>query len=133
MVCDGSDAVNGKMYILGGGWDRLIVQQFGQEQVINLAVKLMIPWYDTNRRIPFRIMVRDENDVPLIPDDMGGELEVGRPPGYSAEESIPFFMPLGVKVAIDRPKRLVFTLSVGGAEVGRTAIRVIAPPGPSPR
>ena len=129
MVCDGAHAVEGKLYILGGGWDRLILSNFGQEQVINLVLKLLIPWMDTNQRLPFKLDIVDENGIPALPEPIGGQLEVGRPSGYTADEAIPFMVPIGVKLLFDRPKRLIFTLYVNDAEVASTSLRAIPPPG----
>ena len=82
LLCDWAEAVNGKLYIMGGGWTRAVA---GQPIVLALAVKLGVPWEDANKRIPIRVSLLTEDGQPVKVGDrtveIDGEMEVGRPAG----------------------------------------------------
>src|SRR5450756_8364 len=67
LVADGADAVGGKLYLLGGGWDRLMVPQLPGPPAVPFAVALGInvPWNLTNRKLGFSVDVLDA-DLSLI-------------------------------------------------------------------
>ncbi len=81
LVADGADAVGGKLYLLGGGWDRLMVPQLPGPPAVPFAVALGInvPWNLTNRKIGFRAYPRRTP----APHD---ELLIGRPYDPRSEE-----------------------------------------------
>lgn len=82
LLCDWAEAVNGKLYIMGGGWSRAVV---GQPVPLALAIKLGVPWDEANKRIPIRVSLLTEDGKAVNVDDkpvvIDGELEVGRPAG----------------------------------------------------
>jgi hypothetical protein len=85
LLCDAAQSINGKLYILGGGWS------IGGPGPITmgLAVKLEVPWDDANKKHTFRFALVDSDDRPVLvptpngdqPLEFGGEFEPGRPPG----------------------------------------------------
>ena len=85
LVADGADVVNGKLYLLGGGWDRLKVPQLPGPPAVPFAVAvgINVPWSLTNRKLGFSIDVLDA-DGGEVAQLAGGEFEVGRPPGLRA-------------------------------------------------
>jgi hypothetical protein len=96
LLCDWAQEVNGKLYIQGAGWDRLVA-----DQLVNVAVAVLVevPWDQTNRRHTLRGYLRTQDgEAFLTPDDAPVELslefEVGRPPGmrHGASVHAPFTM-----------------------------------------
>jgi hypothetical protein len=79
LLADRAEAVNGKLYLMGGGWDRLAVPDPNGPVPISLAVGVLIPWSATNDPHPFRVYFETEDGTPLQPQ-VGGEINVGRPP-----------------------------------------------------
>ncbi len=132
MVCDGAQAVGGKLFILGGGWDRLMIGAFPLKHGLHLAVKLAIPAIDANQPLPLRVEVADENGRPPLEENgepfqpLLGQLEVGRPAGYAANEDIPFLLTMGATLYIRAPERYTFTLYIRDRRVAQTSIRAIA-------
>lgn len=125
MICDGVQAVQGKLYVLGGGWDRLFVAKFPTEHTVSLAVKLAIPFQDTNERLPLRMEVLGEDGQPVVPEPLSAEVEAGRPAGFRANDFIPFFIPIQTKLTIARPGLIVFRLYVQGKFVAETSFRAV--------
>jgi len=125
LVADGADAVNGKLYLLGGGWDRLKVPQLPGPPAVPFAVAtgINVPWSLTNRKLRFSIDVVDADggDVAQL---AGGEFEVGRPPGLRAGTQQRFQITVPAQPHFGRPGRYVIRCSVDGLELGHTAIEV---------
>lgn len=101
LLCDAAEAINGKLYILGGGWSLT-----GPQPVPSaLAIKVDVPWTEANRKIPVVIELLDADDQPfLVQDPLGNpqplkvnmEIEVGRPPGLKAGTPLDATVAFGV-------------------------------------
>lgn len=129
LVADAADSVNGKLYLLGGGWDRLKVPQLPGTPAVPFAVALGInvPWSLTNRKISFSVDVLDA-DGGEVGQLAGGEFEVGRPPGLRAGTPQRFQVTMPAQPQFGAEGRYVIRCSVDGAELGHTAIEVSAAP-----
>ncbi len=91
LLCDAAQAVNGKMYILGAGWNLTGPQPSPSA----LAVQIDVPWDQANHqhKIVFRLVTEDAEPV-LGPTPQGdkpvqieAEFEVGRLPWPSARHT----------------------------------------------
>lgn len=90
LLADAAQSVGGKLYILGGGWS---VAGPGPVTMA-IALKVEVPWDQTNRQHQVRIDLVTEDGHPVtIPHNPGEEpqpvefeagFEVGRPPGLRA-------------------------------------------------
>ena len=127
LVADGADAVGGKLYLLGGGWDRLKVPQLPGPPAVPFAVALgiSVPWSLTNRKIGFSVDVQDA-DGGEVAQLAGGEFEVGRPPGLRAGTSQRFQITVPAQPQFSAEGRYVIQCSVDGEVLGHTAIEVSA-------
>jgi hypothetical protein len=87
LLADSAQAVEGKLYILGGGWSVI-----GPEPLSSaIALKIDVPWDQSNRRHKFEftlldgdgnpVLIRPAPEAPAQAIQIGGEFEVGRPPG----------------------------------------------------
>lgn len=133
LLCDAAQEVGGKLYILGGGWSVIWIPNVPTP--VALAVKLAVPWDETNRPHEVRAQLLTEDgepvDVGAGPMAAGGNVEVGRPPGLKPGTAIdvPFALQFG---AIPfSPGGYVWELEVNGDVVARTPFRVMPglPPG----
>lgn len=135
-VADGAHAVNGKLYVLGGGWSHLWLPEFPGRPPIPFAVALAlkVPWNATNRKFPWRLELRDGQGQ-VVGDEVvaWGEFEQGRPPGLrpGADQRVVFSIPVGSE--FPAPGSYTFVLVVGDDELGKTLIELgEAGPMPSP-
>jgi hypothetical protein len=96
-LCDFAEALNGKLYIMGGGWT---ICAPGPRNLA-LAIKVLVPWDKTNEKHKLKLILQDKDghtiDIgspprPVISD---GEFEVGRPP------NTPKGAPLDFAIAIN--------------------------------
>lgn len=100
LLADAAQTVDGKLYILGGGWS-VTGPQPGPSA---LAMKLEVPWSQTNRRHRWLMRLEDADGRPvLLPGPEGdrpvvvdGDFEVGRPPGLA--EGTPIDLPIAVNL-----------------------------------
>ncbi len=94
LLCDAAQSVNGKFFILGGG-----LSQIGPKpQPVALALHLEVPWDQADRKIPWKIVLLDEDGQPALVGDkpvaLGGSFTARRRDGLAPGS------PLGVALAI---------------------------------
>lgn len=87
LLADWAEAINGKLYIQGGGWSRTAVPQ-GMPFTFSVAVKLDVEWTEANERQHLRISLLTQDGEPYLPDGahpvvLETDIEVGRPPGLA--------------------------------------------------
>lgn len=119
LLADAAQAVDGKLYILGGGWS---IAGPGAVSMA-IALKLEVPWDRTNERHHWQLDLVDGDGHPVLvqtgegaaPLNVAGELEVGRPVGVAPGT------PIDVPMAINLPplplppgRRLVWRLTIDG-------------------
>ena len=125
LVADAAEAVGGKLYMLGGGWDRLLVPALPGPPAAPFAVAIGInvPWTLTNRKLSLSVDVLDA-DGGHIAKLAGGEFEVGRPPGLRAGTSQRFQIAMSARPQFEAAGRFVIQCSVDGEVLGHAAIEV---------
>ena len=79
ILADAAEVVGGKLYLMGGGWDRLTVNSQPAKKNLAVALALRVPWHETNRQHAFRIDMTDEDGKQIV--SVNGATEVGRPAG----------------------------------------------------
>jgi hypothetical protein len=126
MVADGAQAVGGKLYILGGGWDRIMLPEFpGTAQLpFYVVFSISVPYALTNRKINFGVSIHD-SDGELVDEPAQGQLEQGRPPGLrpGTPQRIPFAAALNP--LFPTPGRYVIRVTADGDPAGEAAIEVV--------
>lgn len=95
LLADAAQAVEGKLYILGGGWSVT-----GPEpSPMAVAVKIEVPWDLANQVHDVELTLLDEDGQPApegAPLRIDGRVEVGRPPGLARGTALD--VPLAVSV-----------------------------------
>jgi len=91
LLADAVQEANGKLFVLGGGWDRLVLS--GPETKappMALACRIIVPWLDTNRLLRFLIHLQDSDGNELL-GNINIDINVGRPPQLDpgADQAIP--------------------------------------------
>jgi hypothetical protein len=127
LVADGAHVVGGKLYVLGGGWDRLTVPQLpGQPATpFAVAVGVRVPWGLTNRKLGFTMDVLDA-DGGEVARLAGGEFEAGRPPGLRVGAPQRFQLAVPAAPEFPEPGTYVIRCTVDGETLGQTTIEVTA-------
>ena len=130
MLADSAQAVEGKLYILGGGWN--LTAGGGPSAV---AVVLNVSWDLANTRHEWRLELIDSDDQPVLiegqeePVAAWGAFEVGRPAGLPTGTEL--ISPLAVNIGpLPLPSgRFVWRLLIDGQpiETARLAFNVMQP------
>lgn len=117
LLCDAAQAVEGKLYILGAGWNSI------SPAPVPFAIALLIdvPWDEANRghRFELRLVDGDGQAVTPVggnmPLSVGGDFEVGRPDGLreGSELRMPFAITFG-PVSLPAGQRYVWELIIDG-------------------
>ena len=128
VAADAAQAVNGKLYILGGGFDRINMPTQPFEFRFELALLIEVPWTATNEPYQLVVELLDADGQP-VGYRAEVEMETGRPPGSRRGAS--FTVPLALPVFAEFPGPGRYTLrgSINGIEQEqRVSIEAIAPP-----
>lgn len=129
LLCDFAEALNGKLYITGGGWNRVIkVQPIS----CSVAIMLSIPWNKANEKHRLRLSLQTE-DGAVVPDAEGkdvaitGEFETGRPAGVKPGSDLK--NPIAIRLnGLDLDfGGYAFVLEIDGTEIARTPFTVEQP------
>jgi len=111
MIADAAEVVGNKLFLMGGGWDRLTVREkFPMARQIGIAFAISIPWLETNEKRPFVIKLLTE-DGPTL-HEVGGQLEVGRAPGIAPGADQRVQMAVTMNLTFQGPGRFVVEATV---------------------
>jgi hypothetical protein len=127
ILADHAEIVGGKLYLMGGGWDRLTVNtDFPLTKPIGLAAAFRVPWNETNQPQNVEIEIQTEDGGSV--GKMGAQFEVGRPPGMKAGQSQRFQLAANLPLTLAGPGSYVIVARVEGQEAGRVPFNVMAGP-----
>ena len=125
ILADSAQVVGNKLYLMGGGWDRLTVnKEFPAEQRIGIALALKVPWNRTNERHEFEIDIASEDAAPIA--KVGGTFEVGRPPGISPGQDQKIQLAVEANLKFTRPGSFVIVAKLDGKEGQRVPFHVMS-------
>ena len=127
ILADYAEIIGGKLYLTGGGWDRLTVNTgFPFTKPIGLAAAFRVPWNDTNR--PQNVEIEIQSDDGASIGKMGAQFEVGRPPGMKPGQSQRFQLAANLPLTLGAPGSYVVVARVEGQEASRVPFNVTAGP-----
>ena len=127
ILADAAEVVGAKLYMLGGGWDRLTVNSQPARQNIAVALAFWIPWFETNKQHSFQLEIADEDGKNLV--TMEGGFEVGRPPGLPHGQPQLIQLAMNSNVSFDRLGAYVITARASGGDARSTQFNVVPGPG----
>lgn len=108
LLADNAQAVSGKLYVLGGGWDRVAPVP----TMMAIVAIIGVPWDETNAKHKWTLALQRGDGGPFPvqtpagsqPLEVTSTFEVGRPPGIQKGQSLsvpialnvgPITLPLG--------------------------------------
>jgi len=119
LLADSAQAVDGKLYILGGGWSIT-----GPDPIPSaIAVKIEIPWDEANKKHALKLALVDADGRPVkvptptgeVPVELGTDFEVGRPPGLKPGTALDFVFAVNIgPLPLAPDGRYVWQLSIDG-------------------
>ena len=121
LLADAAQAVEGKLFVLGGGWSIT-----GPEpSPMALAIKIEVPWDQANQQHACRLELLDSDGQAVLVDTGEGEqpifieagFEVGRPAGV--KPGTPIDLPIALRLGplpLPPAGRFEWRLSIDGEE-----------------
>lgn len=128
IIADAVEAVNRKLYMMGGGWDRWTSPTYPSPMRLGIAVGLLVPWDETNERHRLRLSVIDGDGKPVIPE-IHGEIEVGRPPGMAPGSKQRALLTINAGFPLPRPGPYEVVVTAPAGEEKRVAFEAVLPAG----
>ncbi len=129
ILADYAEVVNGKLYLMGGGWDRRAVGDFRQIQAFSVAVGILIPWTETNRPLPLDVALRTADGAAVTPP-FQSQLTAGRPPYAIPGQKLRYLLAVNLQVPLPGPGEYVVEARVGNGPGKRVSFFVEALPAP---
>jgi hypothetical protein len=121
LLADAAEAVNGKLYILGGGWSVT-----GPDPApMAIAIKIEVPWDQGNDVHKLRLWLVDADGQPVEADGPEGEVpivldadfETGRPAGVKPGTPLDLTMAVTLgPLELEPGSRFEWRLSIDGVE-----------------
>jgi hypothetical protein len=119
MLADSAQAVDGKLYILGGAWNMLRFPTFPASLMVGIAVAIDVDWNETNRRHHLDIHFEDADGHEMEPR-IGADFEAGRPPGAIAGADLRIVLAVNGPLTVPAPGTYSAVATIGGQELART-------------
>lgn len=126
ILADRAEVLNGKLYMMGGGWDRLTLADLSQPTGINFAVGLQIPWNFTNQELTLTLSVESE-DGQGVHGDLRGSVNVGRPPDAIPGQSFHFVLAAGAPIKFPQYGGYRVVAAVGDGDPNQMIFYIVSP------
>ena len=130
LLADSAQAVDGKLYILGGAWNMLRFPEFPAQLIVGIAVAIDVDWNETNRRHHLDVHFEDADGKHMDPT-IGADFEAGRPPGSTPGTDLRIVFAVNGPLAIPAPGQYSAVASIGSQELARARFEAIQVKRPS--
>lgn len=135
LLADSVQAVRGKLFILGGGWDTLWVRQFpARHPSLAIGLRLRVPVSWKSETITLSVELQDADGKPVLPKPLAHEIRLPADPPQS-----PSATDFGLirsftfnNLRFESEGAYSFVISVDGEPVSRLRFTVRARPGSPP-
>ncbi len=68
LLADAVQAAQGKLYVLGGGWDTLFVPEFpARHASLGIGIRVRVPWSWTEQTVMIAVDLHDEDGGRVLP------------------------------------------------------------------
>jgi hypothetical protein len=95
LLCRSLEIVDNALSILGGGWSTIGFFGFpGVLQSFYVAVRLIVPFTETNYELEFEVRLEDGDGHNVLPHPLRPKVTVGRPVDLLRGEEQPVHLPL---------------------------------------
>ncbi len=131
VLADAATAADGKLYIHGGGWNRINVASFPVVYSFALGIQFRIPWTDTNVPCTIEFDVVDEDERSIFPDEakkIKGEITAGRPPDLIPGDDQVLSMGIRINPEFQHAGQYKAIMRLDGVPAQSAKFRVIAVP-----
>jgi hypothetical protein len=118
MLADHAESVNGKLYMVGGGWNVLRLPELPHEWGFHITLGLDVGWSETNQPHNLSVVIHDPDGVELG-EGLSADFETGRPPGMPAGQDQRLVMSIGTTATFSAAGPHAAVVQVNDEEIGR--------------
>jgi hypothetical protein len=121
-----AEAINGLLYLSGGGWTDVHRQIRGGNVPTNhfgIGLSIRIPWHETNEKHRFTLDVQNE-DASQVVVHAAGDMNVGRPPQLSPGSVQHAIFAINVDIVFPQPGGYRIIAIVDGKDTATWPFRV---------
>lgn len=111
ILTDAAQIADGKLFLIGGGWDTIGVNALPHRQKMAIALAIEVDWVETNERHALELEFATQDGELLV--KVEGTFEMGRPPGISAGQSQRVQLVLDAEIEFKDLGTYVITATVG--------------------
>jgi hypothetical protein len=104
LVADRAEVVNGKLYLMGGSWDRIQPAKFPHRMMLGIAIGVRIPFSHTDDQ--HKVSVEIQHDETRLVG-FEAKLTTGRPPGMAGMDML---VPMAFNIPLAIPEEGVVVL-----------------------
>ena len=124
LLADSAQAVDGKLYILGGAWNILRFPEFPAQLIVGIAVAIDVDWNETNRRHHLDVHFEDADGNAMDPQ-IGADFEAGRPPGATAGAELRIVFAVNGPLSIPAAGSYAAVASIEGEVLARARFQAV--------
>jgi hypothetical protein len=126
ILADYAEVIAAKLYLMGGGWDRLTVPNFSLPVQFSVAVGAIVPWAATGSLNQLRLRIESEDGREVT---SGLELQVRVERGDAAVRGQSFRAIVAVRTVwvLPGPGTYVLSASMNNSEPYRTTFHAVHP------
>ncbi len=110
MLADRSESINGKLYVMGGAWDRLFLTETPKPYSLYIAVSIVVPWSATNEEHRLGVMIVDADATEVARAQIN--FTPGTPPQIRRTESQKVLVSAGITPTFQAPGAYRVTATV---------------------
>lgn len=128
ILADRAEAVNGKLYMMGGGWDVLAPPSLAGPAGFSVALGILVPWLATNMDHQCTVRLEDADGTLLV--EMRVDFRTGRPSSMEHGAAQRMMIALPVSTIFPAAGRYAIVATIGEQE-RRAAFAVRPAPAPA--
>ena len=128
LLADRAEAINGKLYIMGGAWDRITVVDFSQPVSISLALGIRIPWNATNQERALSLHLEHEDGTRIAPS-IQANINAGRPANAIPGQSFLVIASVNGQWKLPSASTYRFVAALSEDEIKGATFHAVAAPG----
>lgn len=118
ILSDSAQVVGQKLYVLGGGWNRILAGGYPANHPMAICVGVLVPWTLTDEAHTVTVQIVDQDGNPVTPP-LKAELKVGRP--VDLEPGTPQRLIFAIQGIIGIPRQGSYVVQATVGEVSRSA------------
>ena len=116
LLADAAQAVGGKVFVLGGGWNLFRAANYPAPVHLAVAMGLGFTSDEVGIKYPLNVVIADEAGVPIIPE-MKGQVETGQlAPDVPKTASVKIPVAINVNMSLPHPGTYTVVVTAGSSK-----------------